>query len=352
VGRTIFALFDDVLTAQRVASALEQEGYDRRAMSLVAPDPRGEVMQSAPNTDIAFVPATLAGIGPAAVAGPLRTPLGRSNVDLTGVLTEFGFDGPDARHYFECLRRGEVLFAVEAPANDDGRHSQAIMRRLGARSVHAEEAAPNGDRRTTREEVTVPVLEEHLEIGKRQVNRGGLRVHSEVVEEPVQESVRLREERVNVERRPVYRDATEADLVEFKEGSIEIRETVEEPVISKRRRVVEEIVVGRETRERTASISETLRKTHVNVEPLQPGAGTDTDIRTLHDSSARRGEPFEDYEPAYRYGGDLAADDRFRNAEWSEVEGHARAGWEEQNLGAWDQFKDAIHGAWEKVTRR
>jgi uncharacterized protein (TIGR02271 family) len=84
--------------------------------------------------------------------------------------------------------------------------------------------------------------------------------------------VSLREERVTVERRPVYRDATEADLAEFKDGTIEIHETVEEPVITKRRRVVEEIVIGRETRERMETISETVRRTQVKVEPLDAAA--------------------------------------------------------------------------------
>ncbi|MFL5158062.1 MAG: YsnF/AvaK domain-containing protein, partial [Microvirga sp.] len=49
-----------------------------------------------------------------------------------------------------------------------------------------------------RDEV-IPVAEEELHVGKREVNRGRVRLHSRVIERPVQEQVTLREERVDVE---------------------------------------------------------------------------------------------------------------------------------------------------------
>ena len=200
-----------------------------------------------------------------------------------------GLPEPGARHYLESLRRGQAIMAVELPA-DAVRNATELMRRLGARAVdempaaeRAAEPAPatasasaagsTSPVESLLDQVTVPVVEEQLEVGKRQVQRGGVRINSHVVEQPIQRSVSLREERVTVERRPVSRDATEADLADFKEGSIEIHETVEEPVISKRRRVVEEIVIGKQTRERTETISETVRRTEVSVEPLRAAGG-------------------------------------------------------------------------------
>ena len=367
--RTVFALFDDYPAAQRAAGGLEREGYDHQSISLLAPDPRGEYTVSPQNREEALPCAqlTIPGVGPAAVAGPLLKVLAGSNGtarELVGSLTRLGFAGPDATHYYESLRRGHVVVAVES-SEDRVARTEAAMRKLGARavtetsSIHDSEGREDLDpapaREGLRSEVTVPVVEEQLEVGKRQVNRGGVRVHSHIVEEPIQETVRLREERVSVERRPVSRDATEEDLADFKEGSIEIHETIEEPVISKRRRVVEEIVIGRETRERTETISETVRKTQVEVEPLggpetakRPVAGG-PDFRSLHAASARHGERFEHYEPAYRYGTDLANEERYRNSEWRDVEPHARDAWEHLNTGTWDQFKDAVRSAWDKV---
>jgi stress response protein YsnF len=54
-------------------------------------------------------------------------------------------------------------------------------------------------------EVHLPVVEEQLIVGKREVERGGVRVRSYVAETPVHEQIRLREERISVERHPVDR---------------------------------------------------------------------------------------------------------------------------------------------------
>jgi uncharacterized protein (TIGR02271 family) len=294
VERTVFGLFDDMLAAQRVAVALERDGFERAGMSLLAPDPRGRYTRPSPDGSRAFAPIPVPGIGAAAVAGPLAEWLS-DGTGLIESLTAAGFEGPDARHYFESLRRGQALFAVDSPEERVHEVIEA-MRRLGARAV--DEIAPPAPEEAPADlteapepqdtppaaeptpaaapmnRVTVPVVEEQIEVGKRQVNRGGVRIHRHIVEEPVEERVSLREERVTVERRPVYREATEADLEAFQEGTIEIHETVEEPVISKRRRVVEEIVVGRDARERTETISETVRRTQVDVEPLSSGNDT------------------------------------------------------------------------------
>ncbi|MBV8890285.1 MAG: DUF2382 domain-containing protein [Alphaproteobacteria bacterium] len=120
---------------------------------------------------------------------------------------------------------------------------------------------------TGREEV-IPVYEEQLRVGKREVGRGSVRVRSYVVETPVQEQVRLHEERVEVERRPVDRPATGADLgaEAFRERTIEVTATAEEAVIAKDTRVKEEIVVRKQEEERTQTVSDTVRHTEVEVE--------------------------------------------------------------------------------------
>src|SRR5918997_1767764 len=79
-------------------------------------------------------------------------------------------------------------------------------------------------------------------------------------------AVRLREERVNVERRPVNRPVSEADLAAFREGTIELRERSEEAVVDKTARVVEEVAINKEVGERTETVRETVRKTDVDVD--------------------------------------------------------------------------------------
>lgn len=118
---------------------------------------------------------------------------------------------------------------------------------------------------------TIKVIKEDLEVGKRTIETGGVRVRSRIVARPVEESVRLREERVTVKRNPVNRPATAADLNAFREGQIEMTEHAEVPVVSKTANVVEEISVGKAVTERDEVIRDTVRNTEVDVENL----GTD-----------------------------------------------------------------------------
>jgi len=87
-----------------------------------------------------------------------------------------------------------------------------------------------------------------------------------VVETPVQEQVSLREERVQVERRPVDRLVGAADDGAFRERTIEATEKSEEAVVSKEARVKEEVVIRKEGKERTETVSDTVRQTKVEVE--------------------------------------------------------------------------------------
>ncbi len=114
----------------------------------------------------------------------------------------------------------------------------------------------------------VPVVQEELQIGKRTVRAGGIRVYSRLRETPVEEQVQLREERAHVERRAVDRPASEADFNQMSDGTIEVRETVEEPVVAKQARVVEEVEIGKDVRERTETVRDTVRRTEVEVEDL------------------------------------------------------------------------------------
>ena len=127
-----------------------------------------------------------------------------------------------------------------------------------------------GENRMSHEEATkIPVVEEQLNVGKREVQRGGVRIFTRTTERPVEESVTLREEHARVERHPVDRPATEAELGNaFEEKSVELRETAEEPVVAKTARVVEEVDVDKEVSTRTETVRDTVRRRDVEVEDL------------------------------------------------------------------------------------
>jgi stress response protein YsnF len=215
-----------------------------------------------------------------------------------------------------------------------------------------------GKRIADEKEITIPVVEEELTVGKREVERGHVHVHSYIEEVPVEEEVRLRQESVTVERHPVDRPATEAELETFTEETLEFTETAEEPVVGRRARVVEEVTVHQDVEEHTETVRDTIRRTHVDVDQegtrstasVQGIETYDSDFRQHHTSTfASSGGAYADYEPAYRYGYTLGTEERYRGRDWSVLEADARRDWETRQVGTWDRYKDAIRYGWDKV---
>jgi len=94
---------------------------------------------------------------------------------------------------------------------------------------------------------------------------------SRVVEKPVEENLRLREEYVRVERKQVDRVATEGDMKDSEDVNIELIEHAEVPVITKEARVFEEISIGKDVKHREETVKETIRKTEVDIEEIGIG---------------------------------------------------------------------------------
>jgi uncharacterized protein (TIGR02271 family) len=117
-------------------------------------------------------------------------------------------------------------------------------------------------------------MEEQIDIGKRAVERGGVRVRTYVRETPVEEQVTLREEHVRVERRPADRAADDLTLDTFQDRTIEVRETAEEAVVSKTARVTEEVVIRKDVEERVETVRDTVQRTEVEVEDTRGGVGS------------------------------------------------------------------------------
>ena len=114
---------------------------------------------------------------------------------------------------------------------------------------------------------SIAVAEERLTLGKRTTERGSAHVRTYVQEVPVEERIRLREERLTVDRQPVDRvvSGAEADAL-FQERDVEVTTSSEEAVVGKEAVVTEEVVVGKETTEREEVVQDTVRKTEVDVD--------------------------------------------------------------------------------------
>ena len=145
---------------------------------------------------------------------------------------------------------------------------------LGTTAAATGTPATGGTVRDGQDEV-IPVVEEQLRVGKREAATGRVRIHSRVVETPVEEQVTLHQEHVQVERRPVNRPVDAAAA--FQDRTIEATETTEEAVVAKEARVVEEVVLRKTSDDETRTIRDSVRRTEVSVDddrvpgnPAQP----------------------------------------------------------------------------------
>jgi uncharacterized protein (TIGR02271 family) len=199
----------------------------------------------------------------------------------------------DRHAYAEGVRRGGYLLCArveESQANEacqileqsnsvDFDQRQSEWRNEGWQGYQAQPQAGFGQSQNATsasvEEERIPIVEEQLQVGKRDVERGGARVRSYVQETPVSEQVTLRDEHVSVERRPVDQPISSADTERgdlFQSREVEMTEHSEEAVVAKEARVREEMVVRKTAEERTENIQETVRHTEVEVD--EGGTGT------------------------------------------------------------------------------
>jgi len=424
--RTIVGLFRDHDEAQRVISELEAAGFNRSDISVIQRDPRTGAADTSTTTRTTddepgvstgtgaaigagtgaalggglgllagaagfFIPGIgpLLGIGPMAATIIGGAGIGAAAGGIAGALVNSGVPHEEAERYSTGVHRGHTLVTLAA---DEPRAAAAvaIFNRHNPINIHGDEflkgrpatlientMKQTPDRRTERTtterlatDKTTPqkleVVEEQLQVGKREAETGGVRITKTVEERPVEEQVTLRQEKVNVERHPVDRPATAADINAFKEGTIEVTERREEPVIQKQARVIEEVIIDKHVEQNTQTVRDTVRRTDVQVEQMgsNPGqyagdrtrqkdtfADLDTECRTNFRTAFPGNEyTYEQVQPAYRYGHDWASRPNARD--WNSIESDARTHWEAKNPGTWDRFKDAIRYSYDRAKQK
>ena len=247
MSQTVIGMFDTKTEAQKAAAELVSAGFDRSAIDV------------AENNNTANT----------AKRGDYD---GDGDVDTGDSIKRFFnslFDGDDADNYANAARNNTVV-TVHTQEMDRAKRAAAILNQFGAMGATgaaglAGASSATGNTNTDR---AIPVVEEELQVGKREVTTGGVRVSSRIVERPVEEHLRLRSEHVEVERRPVNRPATEAEMNTFKDSTVEMVEHAEEAVVNKEARVKEEITLRKEVDQRDETIRDTVRETKVDVENL------------------------------------------------------------------------------------
>lgn len=291
--QTVIGAFDDRSQAEQAVQRLTQMGLDREDIHI----------EHQPASD-----TRMAGEADEGVHEDRRGFFAR----LFGLDEDNPADSPwrhTADTWDEAVHRGSAVVVVDARDDAQAERAAVCLHEAGALDVDERSAQWRQEGRTggtadtgaqartgqaeLREGRTLDVVEEQLQVGKRTLEQGGVRVFERVTERPVREVVRLREERAVVERRPVDRELRQGELDAFREGSVEVREMAEEPVVAKTARVVEEVRVGKQVREREATVEDKVRRKDVEVERLGERAravASDRDaaaVRTEREPSKR-----------------------------------------------------------------
>jgi uncharacterized protein (TIGR02271 family) len=300
MSHTVVGLFNNRNSAQTAKQELIQQGF------------------TAENIDVSHKAAT--GSADTATTQIETTESATTQIEITDSVGNFfaslfGNDETTARNYTDAAGEADAILTVHTDSDERARQVVAILDHNGAIDIDA--ASPQHAQRNLTEttettsqntahssetptrksaqtakttdhnhakvqnETAIPVIEEQLLVGKREVESGGARIRSRIIEKPVEASVRLREEHVVVNRRPVNRAVTDADLASVKEGDIQITESAEVPVIAKEARVVEEVVVGKNVTERQETIRDKVKRTDVDVEEVN----IDTTARSANNKS-------------------------------------------------------------------
>ncbi len=282
--RTVTAFFDSRSDATRAVEQLVAAGIPRAQVRLLPETEQSGSYSSGSSYDV-----------------------DRDEKGFWESLADMFFPAEDRYSYAEAMHRGDIM--VTATVDDTmADRAEDILEEHGSVSIDEREASwrsegwsgyegssasmsagsdasastlstgssasltGSTDRASAEREGVIPLAEEELRVGKRDVSRGRVKVRSYVVETPVEESVSLREEEVHLERRPVDRVLGDADADRlFKERSIEVEERGEEALVEKRARVREEVAVGKTVEERTETVHDTVRRTEVEIDDERSG---------------------------------------------------------------------------------
>lgn len=230
------------------------------------------------NSGLAGIGAAGAGVAGGTINDPSQKVPGTSDDtvpdadDLTRDRTLTGQGGAD---YVDddTLRDRDVTGRTGAGLVDDDDISNRGYTGTPGSAVPTAAGAISG---TDRDE-TLKLAEEQVEIGKRRVSDGVVRLRRYTVEENVSEDISLFDQHADVFRHAVDEPAYLHD-VDWSEKTIEVEESHEVPTVNKTARVREEVGVRTEGNERVETVTDTVRRQEVEVDKAGGDRLSDTDI--------------------------------------------------------------------------
>lgn len=225
-------------------------------------------------------------------------------------------------------------------------------RRVYVRGTGAAESQARAMTDQAEGEVRVPVVEEQLQVGKREAELGEVQVRKTVTAEERTVPVTLRREEVRVEERDTADRPLRAGETAFQEGTIRVPVRGEEAVVQKEAVVTGEVVIDRQAKTETRQVGDTVRREHVDVDEhyRQARPGFEQEFRGRAKGTQRT---FAQAEPNYRAGFTAAHDARHEGRAFEDAEPELRREYETSATGAggdsWEQLREEVRSGWNRA---
>lgn len=208
-------------------------------------------------------------------------------------------------------------------------------------------------------QLVIPLAEERLTVGTREVDLGEVIIRKRVIEEERMVPVVFRREEVEIFRRepgqPMPPEALVADGAEVTRIPI----NAWEPVVGKQAFVSREIAVDKRSVGETQRVTGTVRRQQISVEERYADARPELERHFLAGQSATTGgtglRTFAEAEPHYRSGFVAGSDPQHSDRDFAAAEPHIRERYgadAQQGGDAWAQLRDKIQAGFEAARRR
>ncbi len=208
-------------------------------------------------------------------------------------------------------------------------------------------------------QLIIPLAEERLTVGTREVDLGEIVIRKRVIEEERMVPVIFRREELEIIRRepgqPWPPEAILGDGVEVTRIPI----NAWEPVVGTQAFVSREIVVDKRTVGEIQKVTGTVRREHISAEQRYADARPELEQHFQAGQSTVAGSngapTFADVEPHYRAGFDVGSDPQQRERDFAAAEPaiRERYGADVQQGGdSWAQLRDKIQAGFEAARRR
>jgi uncharacterized protein (TIGR02271 family) len=174
----------------------------------------------------------------------------------------------DRAIYRRAIDSGGAVLTLRAPDTEVNR-AMNILNVHGPMNLNdsaRRSASPSTEiGRINAPEEVLHLAEEQIDVGKRLVATGKSRIRRFITEKPVEQQITLHDERCEVARREVT-DPKLAKDIDWKDLTIEVTETSEQPVVTKTARIAEEVVIRRRQSEHVETIRDRVRRQQLEVE--------------------------------------------------------------------------------------